>query len=426
MGEPAVRVDGIYKKFGLTTREALRYGLIDAGRRLVGRTKDSEHLRPGEFWALQDVCFELAPGESIGIMGVNGSGKTTLLRILNGAFSPDRGRAELRGRVGALIAAGAGFAPMLTGRENVYINGSLLGMSRQQLDRQFDAIVHWSGLEQFIDMPVKHYSSGMAVRLGFAVAILGEPDVLLVDEVLAVGDAGFQKRCYERIHQIIRNGTAVVFISHAVGAIWAICRKGLFLDKGVSSGVISVQDMARRYELANYRTMRDQADADAAGQSLSLGARASKAGLIHGLETCDAKTGRPKSEFAFREPIMLRMRFRLEEDVPDMVVRYAFDAVHYKFIAATDNAYADGDGIVALGKGEHTASVVLEAPAFRPGAYQAHCSIGRKSVGIHLDYIAAAASFVIQPPEDRLFYDDDSPAVMHLDARHRLLEGESA
>ena len=427
MGQPAIRVDGLWKKFGLTTREALRYGLIDAGRRLVGRAKDSERLRAGEFWALQNVGFELLPGEAIGIMGVNGSGKTTLLRILNGAFSPDRGRAELRGRVGALIAAGAGFSPMLSGRENVYINGSLLGMSRQELDRQFDAIVHWSGLEQFIDMPVRHYSSGMTVRLGFAVAILGEPDVLLVDEVLAVGDVGFQKRCYERIHEIIRNGTAVVFVSHAVGAIWAICTKGLFLDKGVPSGVEDVETVLRRYELANYRAARDENDtATPGGQLLSLDRRGGRTAVIHGLEVCDARTGEPKNEFGFRESIMLRMRFRLEEDVPDAVVRYSFDAVHYKFIAATDNAYSDGDGIVSLRKGEHTATVVLESPAFRPGAYQAHCAIGRKAVGIHLDYIAAAASFVIRPPENRLFYDNDSPAVMVLDARHRLLEGESA
>jgi lipopolysaccharide transport system ATP-binding protein len=420
MAVPAVRVDGVWKKFGLTMRDTLRYGLTDVGRRLIGLDRRSDQLRPGEFWALQDVSFELNAGEAIGIMGANGSGKTTLLRILNGAFSPDRGRAELRGRLGALIAAGAGFSPMLTGRENIYINGSLLGMTKAELDRQFDAIVYWSGLEQFIDMPIRHYSSGMTVRLGFAVAVLGDPDVLLVDEVLAVGDAAFQKRCYERIHEIIRNGTTVIFISHAVGAIWAICNKGLFLDHGVPSGVESVEATVRRYELANYRALMEQ-EASARNQGAAdRPPRGSKSARILGLETCDAISGAPKREFEFREPIMIRMRFELFEDVPDTILRYSFDAVHYKLIATTDSSYANGVGITSLRTGPHEAVVVIDRPAFRPGTYSAHCSVCRKSVSVHLDTVAAAADFLIRPPTGATFYDTDGPFVMHLDATHSI------
>ncbi|MEO1512133.1 MAG: ATP-binding cassette domain-containing protein, partial [Planctomycetota bacterium] len=199
MAGPVIEVRGLYKKFGQSLRSALKYGLIDAARRGVGLDSDSARLRPGEFWALRDVGFEVRPGEALGIMGVNGSGKTTLLRVLNGTYGPDAGRVTMRGRVGALIAAGAGFDPMLTGRENILINGALVGMSPREIRRRFDEIVDFAELREFIDMPVRNYSSGMAVRLGFSVAVAGRPEILLVDEVLAVGDMNFQRKCFERI-----------------------------------------------------------------------------------------------------------------------------------------------------------------------------------------------------------------------------------
>ena len=194
MTQYSVLVENVSKKFGLSLRSALKYGLVDSFRRATGRGKDDK-LRRGEFWALKDINLALEPGDALGIMGVNGSGKTTLLRILNGTYTPDKGRVTMRGRIGALIAAGAGFSPMLSGRENVFISGTLLGMTPSEIRNRFDEIVDFSGLGEFIDMPVRNYSSGMSVRLGFAIAVLGSPEILLVDEVLAVGDIAFQKKC---------------------------------------------------------------------------------------------------------------------------------------------------------------------------------------------------------------------------------------
>ena len=264
MSDWTVRVEGVWRKFGASAQGAMKYGVIDSARRLVGRKKDSEHLRDGEFWALQDVSFELKRGEAMGIMGVNGSGKTTLLRILNGTYSPDRGKVTLRGRVGSLIAAGAGFSPMLSGRENIHINGLLLGLTPAQIRRRFDDIVSFAGLEEFIDMPVRNYSSGMTVRLGFSIATNSIPDILLVDEVLAVGDLAFQKRCFDRMLNIRRQGATIILVSHSVGAIWSMCDHGLFLNKGVSSGKIPVADVGRLYDLQNFRNASAQSKNESA------------------------------------------------------------------------------------------------------------------------------------------------------------------
>lgn len=417
MPSPTIRVEGLWKKFGLTIHEAIRYGLLDLTAQLFGRGQDRSALRVGEFWALQDVGFELSPGEAIGILGVNGSGKTTLLRILNGAFLPDRGLVEIRGRVGALIAAGAGFAPLLTGRENVYVNGSLLGMSKEELDRQFDEIVYLSGLDKFIDMPVKNYSSGMSVRLGFAVAIMGNPDLLLIDEVLAVGDVSFQKLCYERILAKIKSGTSVIFISHSVSAVWAICDKGVFLDKGVSCGVESVEDACRRYELANHRQFA--ANSSPFSSAMVSDSSSNEARII-GMKSCNYHTGVEESEYEFQEPILLIMEFEIDNYVQDLIIRVAFDASHYKFICVSDSSYSDGNGIVSLQKGRYEARVVIKSPPFRPGAYVVHCAVCSKGIGVHLDALQRATSFVIRPAKKIFLYDTDSPAVIYTEAQHTI------
>jgi lipopolysaccharide transport system ATP-binding protein len=421
MSPAIVRVEGLWKKFGLTIKDCLRYGLIDSGRRLLGSEKDSERLRQGEFWALQDVNFELQRGEALGILGLNGSGKTTLLRILNGAFSPDRGRVEFRGRIGALIAAGAGFSPLLTGRENIFVSGSLLGLSQAELNKKFDEIVAFSGLEQFIDMPVRNYSSGMAVRLGFAVAVLGQPDVLLVDEVLAVGDAGFQKKCYERILEIIQNGTTVIFVSHSIGAVWAICTKGLFLEKGVPSGVISVEDACRKYDIANYRVAR--AAVQEKHTIVSQESRTILDAEILTLEICDTQAN-AKTEFRRRENIQLKTVFKITKTIDDLIVRYSIDAVHYKFIAMSDSTYSDGMGIVKLDPGIYCVVTELRKPRFRPGTYSVNVAICRKAVAVHLCFEAGAGAFTVLPFDDRFMYDSEGPAVLDLDASYSLRPGE--
>jgi lipopolysaccharide transport system ATP-binding protein len=177
------------------------YGVYDVARDMFGLNGHSEQLRNTEFWAIDDVSFNVKRGECLGIIGPNGAGKSTLLKMLNGILLPDRGKLTMRGRVGALIELGAGFHPMLTGRENIYVNGAILGLCKSDIDRKFDEIVAFAELKDFVDSPVKFYSSGMYVRLGFAVAVHLKPDVLLIDEVLAVGDDHFRSKCTHKIAQ---------------------------------------------------------------------------------------------------------------------------------------------------------------------------------------------------------------------------------
>ncbi len=195
-------------------------------------------VHPEEFWALQDVSFSVAQGETFGIIGENGSGKSTLLKLLCGILRPDQGSIGINGRVAGLLDLGAGFHPDLSGRENLYLNGSLLGFSKVQIDRRFDEIVSFAELEAFIDTPIKHYSSGMYVRLGFAIAVNVDPDVLLIDEVLAVGDESFQHKCYERLQDFKRRGKTFILVTHDLGAVERFCTQAMLLRDGrvVTSG----------------------------------------------------------------------------------------------------------------------------------------------------------------------------------------------
>jgi len=216
---PLISVDNISKRFCRSLKRSLWYGVKDIGSELAGTRTEQLELRKGEFWAVDDVSFELHAGETLGLIGPNGSGKTTLLRMLNGLIKPDRGRITIRGQMQALIALGAGFSPVLTGRENIYINASVLGIPKAVVDKQFDEIVEFSGIPEFIDAPVRSYSSGMTVRLGFAVAAHMHPDILLVDEVLAVGDEGFKVKCINKIAELKKSGTAIILVSHSMHMI---------------------------------------------------------------------------------------------------------------------------------------------------------------------------------------------------------------
>jgi lipopolysaccharide transport system ATP-binding protein len=210
-----------------------------------------------EFWALKDVSFEVKRGEVLGIIGRNGAGKSTLLKILSFITEPTQGRTVLRGRVASLLEVGTGFHPELTGRENIFLNGAILGMTRAEIARKFDEIVAFAEVERFLDTPVKRYSSGMYVRLAFAVAAHLEPEILIVDEVLAVGDAEFQKRCLGKMHDVAANqGRTVLFVSHNMAAIQALCGQALLLDGGRTRGIGGVKDVIEAYLLSNSRSGR--------------------------------------------------------------------------------------------------------------------------------------------------------------------------
>lgn len=252
MSEPAVLFDRVWKKFRRGERhDSLRDAIASAIRRPFRGRRDRAALDAEEFWALRDVSFEVQPGEAIGVIGPNGAGKSTVLKLLSKILKPTIGAASTRGRVGALIEISAGFHPDLTGRENVYLQGAILGMSRAEVARKFDAIVEFSGIRDFLDTPVKRYSSGMNARLGFAIAAHVDPEVLLIDEVLAVGDFTFQQKCYERLREFRRSGAAIVFVSHNMQAIVSLCDKAVLLRPGRGPIVGNVGEVAALYASAD-------------------------------------------------------------------------------------------------------------------------------------------------------------------------------
>ena len=229
MSDVAIHVENLSKQYQIgqlhrrndTLRDAIMAGL---GRlRRPSHSANQNQKSSGTFWALKDVSFEVKRGEVMGIIGHNGAGKSTLLKILSRITEPSSGRAEIHGRVGSLLEVGTGFHQELTGRENVYLSGAMLGMRREEIDRKFDEIVDFAGVEKFLDTPIKRYSSGMNVRLGFAVAAHLEPEILLIDEVLAVGDAEFQKKCLGKMGDVAREGRTVLFVSHKMGAVLSLC-----------------------------------------------------------------------------------------------------------------------------------------------------------------------------------------------------------
>lgn len=245
---PVISVTGVSKKFCRDLRRSLYYGVQDIAADLTGGRRHSDKLRPQEFWALKDISFELHRGQAVGLVGSNGAGKSTLLRIISGLIKPDTGQVHIRGRLAPLIALGAGFNPILTGRENIYANMSILGLTTQQIRQRFDEVVEFAEIEDAIDAPVQTYSSGMAARLGFACAIYTEPNILLVDEVLAVGDARFKAKCYRRLYELRQRGVAFILVNHNSQAILNICDTAIYLTKGALVIQGEVNTVVNHYE----------------------------------------------------------------------------------------------------------------------------------------------------------------------------------
>ena len=281
----AIRADGLAKRYRIggrgvaygTLRDAFSAGITAPARWMAGR-RGSRALPAID--ALADISFEIGEGEIVGIVGRNGSGKSTLLKILSRITEPSAGRAEVRGRVGSLLEVGTGFHPELTGRENVYVNGAILGMKRAEIQRKFDEIVTFADVEAFIDTPVKRYSSGMQMRLAFSVAAHLEPDILLIDEVLAVGDAGFQKKCLGKMDEVRRHGRTIVLVSHQMNQVRRLCSRGLWLDRGRLRAAGPAADVTNRYEASFMETPTAEEEARSAGAAFldwTLGAGGPKA-----------------------------------------------------------------------------------------------------------------------------------------------------
>jgi len=271
MSDVALRMAGVYKKFSRGEKHDSLRDLIPAmARGVLHRVAKPLELKQQEFWALRDVSFEIRKGEAVGIIGHNGAGKSTMLKHLSGIMRPTTGRIEVKGRLSALIEVGAGFHPDLTGRENVFLNGVILGMSRAEIRRKFDEIVDFAGLADFIDTPVKRYSSGMFTRLGFSVAAHMEPDVLIIDEVLSVGDYAFQSRGIAKMRSIVSSGATVVFVSHNLGAVADLCSRCLLMGHGQLAQDGPTSNVIQSYMKQISAVRTPSADKDATIESVGI------------------------------------------------------------------------------------------------------------------------------------------------------------
>ncbi len=297
------------------------------------------------FWALRDVSFVIEKGESVGLVGVNGSGKSTILKLIVNILSPTSGRIRSHGRIAALLELGAGFHPDLSGRENVYLNGSILGLNRKEMDRIFDAVVDFAEMERFIDAPVKFYSSGMYMRLGFAIAVHVQPDILLVDETLAVGDQAFQAKCLTRIHEIKRQGVTILLVSHSLDAVSDLSTRALWMDQGRVREDGRVNHVVESYLSEVIRKERVDAHA-ATGRWGSGEAEITRVEFVNGC-------GEPTSEFKTGQAFAARIHYRAEQRVPSPMFGVAIHREDGLHVNGPNTVFSDqhieaieGDGVV--------------------------------------------------------------------------------
>jgi len=356
MSEPAVSVEGVWKSFRLYhERNQYIKAAVLRGRR----------ARYEEFWALKGIDIEVPHGATYGIIGSNGSGKSTLLKCLAGILFPDKGTLRVNGRVSALLELGAGFHPELSGRENVYLNGAILGMTRKEVERRFDDIVEFAGLEKFIDAPVKNYSSGMTVRLGFAIAANVEPEILLIDEVLSVGDEAFQRRCAEKIEEFRQDGRTIVFVSHGLAEVQRICETVAWIDKGDLRMVGPAGDVVSAYTGESH----DAYPVDPQEHGSRWGSGEAQITAIHLLDA----DGEPQRVFTSLEPMTIRMEIVSHVPVHDPAVYVRFDSLHGVPLWAT-NTRRRGQTIARFADHETFDFVIPRLPLLE-GVYDITASI---------------------------------------------------
>jgi lipopolysaccharide transport system ATP-binding protein len=402
---------GSGKKKGLflgadhTLSEAVK-GALRGARDFVTGVRRWEPREDHGFWALNDVSFEIRPGEVVGIVGRNGAGKSTLLKILSRIVEPTNGIARLRGRVASLLEVGTGFHPELTGRENIYLNGAILGMKKAEIDRKFDEIVAFSEIEDFLDTPAKRYSSGMYVRLAFAVAAHLEPEILIVDEVLAVGDYAFQKKCLGKIHDVATgDGRTILFVSHNMGALAQLCDRGILLEKGLVTKIGGIQDVIKEY----FGLERDRSKAQSQFPiSPEKPCQWISAEVLH-------EDGDPDSEFSCDEPIRVRLEYEVRKPVSGNFLHLSLFTIEGIQVLFSD--FRDGDPSIAdrLGAGLHTFEIRIPARLLAPTSYNiglvAYKQFGDDRGDVHLDAQAQCCEFTVRDRSNSL---QDRPGVLGL------------
>jgi len=416
MNDVVVNVEKVSKKFCKNLRRSMYYGATDVIRSMIGIGTKTNVLRADEFWAADDVSFELKRGKSLGIIGVNGSGKSTLLRLLNGIYQPDKGRIKIQGRVGALISLGAGFHPLMTGRENIFLNASILGMRKDEIKRRFDEIVDFAEIGDFLDAPVKTYSSGMYVRLGFAIAIHAEPDILLVDEVLAVGDANFQKKCFERILDIIKNGTAVIFVSHSMTTVERLCTECILMKHGKQVFWGNTRECVQRYF---HEIGQDNLLKSLQPQTVGIGDVVFSDVYVY-QEGCDRNN--PNIEFGKNIIIEFNYKFSKKESNNNqfrVTIRTFEGRDVQKFLfqesSFIDNVVYPNEKIIAFKK-EGTARIKVLQPRLFPQTFRLDVAAAPLDIDVHLGGVANARIFnIIHPSTDKMYLEYGNMGVNEFD-----------
>jgi lipopolysaccharide transport system ATP-binding protein len=371
----AIRADGLSKRYTIGKKEkyrTLRDSLAQAASAPLRLLRGQLRRTPKEsFWALQDVSFDVQRGDIVGVLGRNGAGKTTLLKLLSRITAPTRGQAVIRGRVGSLLEVGTGFHPELTGRDNIFLNGAIIGMRRADIVRKFDEIVEFAEVSQFIDTAVKRYSSGMHARLAFAVAAHLEPEILIVDEVLAVGDAAFQRKCLGKMDAVAKGGRTVLFVSHNMSAAAQLCNRGILLSAGRLVRTGGIDEVVNEYVESG--TLDQQAD-------VLFPERPTAAGSIRRLSLCN-DLGKKTTEFFNDERLTLEVEYELREAVSENHVYVILERADGLLVmrSGDDDAREALPRVRALREpGVYTRRVFFPPNILNEGVYQWHVVLGKR------------------------------------------------
>ncbi|MGD8457885.1 MAG: ABC transporter ATP-binding protein [Anaerolineales bacterium] len=397
MSDIAIKVNGLSKRYRIGLKEEIHDTLVGAAlaflkspAKNLKRLRKLSHFEDGRdeediIWALREVSFEVQKGEVVGVIGRNGAGKSTLLKVLAGITYPTAGRAEIDGRVASLLEVGTGFHQELTGRENVYLNGTILGMTRKEIDRKFDEIVDFSGVEKFIDTPVKRYSSGMRVRLAFSVAAHLEAEILLIDEVLAVGDTAFQQKCLGKMGEVSKEGRTVLLVSHNMGSILSLCNQAMLINSGVIAEMGDTQGTVNQYLETNvYFPMEDEAHYDLTDRKNPY----SKDIFVESLIIRD-REGRKNNNIPMNEVMELELHLKGMDKYPSAQVGIFMKTSFGQRVFTFDSGMVNKTPEVSFSGNDRAIMRVNNLP-LNPGMYYIDVVIAHKGVS-RIDYIESAA-----------------------------------
>jgi lipopolysaccharide transport system ATP-binding protein len=371
VSETVITVENLGKKYVLSHQKegqnykALRDAIAD-GTKSLGKkflkpygTKIDD-LTHEEFWALKDVSFEIKQGDRVGIVGRNGAGKSTLLKILSRITEPTTGRIKIKGRIASLLEVGTGFHPELTGRENIYLNGAILGMSREDIKRKFDEIVAFAEVQKFLDTPVKRYSSGMYVRLAFAVAAHLEPEILIVDEVLSVGDTQFQKKCLGKMEEVGKEGRTVIFVSHSMGTITQLCNKGIYLLNGSAVNQGDINDIVKQYVKTGA--------SDGGIIEFKQGTHKKAVSCLKAYISSDLES-EPTDEVDVRNPFCINLDYEVSQSISNIEISIRIATSDGRAVLTTSQSDCSPDQIKNRLPGQYRSSIEIPKMFLMPGSY---------------------------------------------------------